>query len=212
MLLQGQLFTAGGEPMAGPVELTVSVYATQGSATALYTDVIANVPLTESRFAVAFGAHPLVPAGPSLATVIAQNPVAWVGIRVDGGPEVSRQQLLSVPFAMAAERAAAADDLTMTCDLGHGLRYGAAGWECAAPEVACSGCVDGVDIAPNSINATHIQNGSIAAADVAFNYAGSDSKGGAATDLDCGTPGCVSGADIAANAALRGRCASARSR
>ncbi len=53
-----------------------------------------------------------------------------------------------------------------------------------AAQVSCTGC----------IGADAIANGSIAAAKVGFNYAGSSVKGGAALDLEC--TGCVSVAEL----------------
>lgn len=93
-----------------------------------------------------------------------------------------------------------------------------------ASNVVCTGCVDSTDIAdggvasvdlangavtstkitdgavtngkiaPDSVGSTKIIDGSVSSADVGFNYAGSTTKGGPATDLECS--GCVSQTEL----------------
>ena len=78
----------------------------------------------------------------------------------------------------------------------------------AAQDLACSGCIGpghiatdsiaAANIAPNAVGTSEIANNSVTAPKVAFNYAGSASEGGAASDLSCS--GCVASSDIAPNA------------
>ena len=51
-----------------------------------------------------------------------------------------------------------------------------------------------LSVAANGINSAMIQDGTVSSADVNFNYAGSTSKGGPATDLACA--GCVSSTEL----------------
>src|SRR4030067_2468809 len=51
-----------------------------------------------------------------------------------------------------------------------------------------------LSVAANGINSAMIQDGAVSSADVNFNYAGSTSKGGPATDLAC--TGCVSQSEL----------------
>ena len=59
---------------------------------------------------------------------------------------------------------------------------------------------DSVAIADNGVTSAKIADGTVATTDVSFSYAGSASKGGAATDLACS--GCVNGASEIASASV----------
>lgn len=199
--LQGQLTTVGGAPLPGPVSLKVSLYDSDVAVVPLYEETFASVPLIFSRFTVDLGTSPTAPSPPLMDLFEAYGDL-WMGISVDGGVEMTRQPLLTVPWAELASRARVADTLGQSCTDGYYLTHGPGGWECTAPGFDCIGCVTGTNILDGSVNSSDIQDGSISSTDVAFKYAGSDTKGGAALDLDCS--GCVVGSEIAANAELGG--------
>jgi hypothetical protein len=199
--LQGQLTTVSGAPLPGPVTLEVSLYDSEVALVPIYTETFTNVPLIFSRFAVNLGTNPNAPS-PPLMDLFEGYADVWMGISVDGGVEMTRQPLLTVPWAELSRRAKVADRLGQTCDLGYYLTYGALGWECTPPGFDCVGCVTGTNIADGTVNSSDIQDGSISPSDVSFKYAGSATQGGAALDLACS--GCVSGSEIQANAVLGG--------
>ncbi len=62
---------------------------------------------------------------------------------------------------------------------------------------------DSVGIANGGVTSAKIADGTVAAADVAFTYAGSSSKGGAATDLACA--GCVAAGEVSGSGAASGQ-------
>ena len=68
----------------------------------------------------------------------------------------------------------------------------------SAAALTCTGCVTGTHVANESLTGADVQDGTILAADVGFNYAGSSSKGGPASSaagLTC--TGCVTGGHLA---------------
>ena len=68
--------------------------------------------------------------------------------------------------------------------------------------IAALGVTNGL-LAADAVTSAKISNGTVAADDVAFNFAGSASKGGAATDVAC--TGCVAGTDVADGAISQGK-------
>ncbi len=88
---------------------------------------------------------------------------------------------------------------TLGCAIGQVAKFDGSLWSCAddagaaggppSSDVVCTGCVSSGDIADATVSGADIADGSVVAADVAFSYAGSTSKGGAASDLACA--GCV---------------------
>lgn len=200
VLFEGQLLTAGGTaPADSTYSVVVKLYATEGATSEVYGETMPSVQVSKGLFSLEVG---IDPDGPPLADVIAANQELWVGTAFNGAAELPRKRLHATPYSLWADNARSAQTLAMSCTVGHSLRYGANGWECAAPDLVCTGCVGATDIAPGSINASHIQDGGVSSADVAFNYAGSSSKGGPASDVAC--TGCVDGAEIAASASLAG--------
>jgi hypothetical protein len=88
-----------------------------------------------------------------------------------------RQQLMATPYALYAPAAGSANGLS------------------------CSGCVTAGALASGSIGSAQILAGSIAPADLGFNYAASTSKGGAATDLACSA--CIVASEISSGQVVK---------
>ena len=147
-------------------------------------------PLAFSNVSVVNGLFQ-VTFGPVPANVFRDNPTLWLETVVDSEPPLPRRPILTQGYAFHAQTAGTAGGL------------------------ACSGCVDGSDIAPGAVQSGHITNGAVTSDSVNFNYAGSSTKGGAATnavhatsadsaatadvaskatDVDC--PGCVDATDV----------------
>ena len=76
--------------------------------------------------------------------------------------------------------------LPQVCNNGQIASWNGSAWVCAADQIGTIG--------PGAITSVHILDGTIASADVGFNYANSTSKGGPATDLSCA--GCVGNTDL----------------
>lgn len=113
--VQGRLTNASGVNRNGGYALRFAIYAAPGGGPALWEhsfDDPGRVAVSNGNFQVLLGA-----AGqPSLEPVFDGSP-RWLGITVLGGPDIAqaeaelvpRQQLVSVPYAIRAERAAFAD-------------------------------------------------------------------------------------------------------
>jgi hypothetical protein len=110
-----------------------------------------------------------------------------VSCPADGGvftdlTQTQRQQLTAAPYALYAPVAGTAPP------------GGAAGG-------SLSGTYPNPSLAINSVGSSQIQDGSVASNDVGFNYAGSASKGGPASDLACS--GCVAATEIASGQVVK---------
>ena len=142
--LEGVLASAGGAPAAdGDYDLTFGLYDAATNGNTVWTEGPVKVKVTSGRFTYAVGSSKALDAA-----TIAAAPSLFLGVKVGADPELPRQAVRSVFFALAAQ---------------------------TANGVTCTGC----------IGADHISNGSIPAAKLGFNYAGSATKGGAALDLSC---------------------------
>lgn len=147
--VQGVLRNVAGEVVSGSYTVNFTIYSAQTGGTILYGPEPQYLTVTGGVFSTYIGPVP--------PETFVNRSEAWLGIRVGSDAELPRQQIGSVGFSYQAQHAEEADVL-----LG------------AASDVACTGCVDGTD--------------------VAFNYAGSASKGGPASDLAC--TACVAGSEI----------------
>ncbi len=88
---------------------------------------------------------------------------------------------------------------SVTLDVGAG-----AGIQVDANTVGLAdGGVSSAKLADNAVTSAKIADGAVASADVGFNYAGSSSKGGPASDLGCST--CVSSGEIADGAVTKAK-------
>ena len=202
--VQGTLLTSSGDPVGGTVNLTFKLFPSSApGATQLWTTTKTGVSIPDGVFDLLLEGLP-----PSVAV---DNEELWLETSVDGNA-LPRQRLEPVITALQAQHANVADTATsastVSCagclsashvDFKWARGVAADG---AAADLSCTGCVSASEIASASINASHIQDGSVSKDDVAFNYAASTSKGGDAIGLSC--TGCVQSATLAANLALKG--------
>ena len=91
----------------------------------------------------------------------------WLGVTIENNPALPRVPLHSVAYSL---RAAAAEALD------------------------CTGCLKSTNIGKGAVMTEAIADGAVGDAQVAFNYAGSAAKGGAASDVNCS--GCIQGGEI----------------
>ncbi len=200
LALQGYLRSAGGGPVAdGKYGLLVGLYDAQDAAKPFWKESLIAVSVTAGFFHTPLG---LVDENnPLPKESLAQAESVWVGVSVQGEPELPRQRLLAVPFALLAEQALAAakadvasklaspiatDDIAPGAVTAEKVAFTYAGSDeksgkalsaKAADALECSACIGGAHIAAKSIGAAH----------VAFNYADSDEPGGAAKLADKAT-------------------------
>ncbi len=95
---QGVLETSTGTPIAGPVNLTFSIYAVaSGPDVALWTETQNNVAVTNGLFNVLLGSVTPLPGD------LFQSVDRWLGIKVGTDAEMTpRQKLVSVAYSVKA--------------------------------------------------------------------------------------------------------------
>jgi hypothetical protein len=168
LAVQGRVLTAGGTPAPD---------AGYPMALALYDAKDAKKALFQEFFLDVpvsgglFGVTLGLNAQFPLDTDLLVDKATYVGVTIGKEAELPRQALHPVLEAVTAERA-------------HGLY--------------CSACLDGSQLAPASVGVDKLAAGSVTAEKVAFTYAGSSAKGGAAYALECAA--CVGGTHVADHA------------
>ena len=192
--------SAGGPVADGAYTLTMRLYPVQTDGAPLWSETHANVPVIGGFFAVVLG--PQDPASPLAASMFAGKTAVWFGVQVGNEPELPRQRIASVPYAMIAGETA-----TLACsgciEAGH-IATGAITQDKVAFTYAGSASKGGpatsalvADTAVTADTATlaaaakelactgcidslHIAKGSIGAPALGVDWALSDSKGGPA--------------------------------
>jgi hypothetical protein len=120
MQLEGVLLATGGSPAAdGDYDLTFGLYAAGAGGAALWSEGPVKVTIAGGRFAYAMGS-----SKPIDAALLAAGD-RFVGVQVGGDPELPRQPLRSVAYALVAESA-----MSLSCSgcvSGAGQRIGRGG-------------------------------------------------------------------------------------
>lgn len=100
LLYQGRLTDISGNPLVGPVSLTVALYTAASGGTPLWTETHPSVTLTvDGVYNVLLGNLVAFPA------TAFSEPDRWLGTAVNGGAEMTpRMRIASVPFALEANR------------------------------------------------------------------------------------------------------------
>ncbi|MBM4372122.1 MAG: hypothetical protein FJ098_10740, partial [Deltaproteobacteria bacterium] len=150
--VQGDLENLAGEPIPGPVHLIFALYPSLTAQEPVWWEIHSQVPLVQGSFDLLLGeVSPL--DDPPLFEFHSE---LWVGVTVNGAPELPRVPLVSVGYSFQAAHAATADALSqpagdLECPgcVGTGdLADGGVGF----PDLAATGCVGGEVLKRNTGN------------------------------------------------------------
>lgn len=97
---------ATGLPISGNLPVTFRIYPTSGTAAADYTESNVLVSFTDGRFSAYLGV-----AGGLDSELFSQSQTRFLGISIDGGPEMDRIRLGFVPYAAYAANASNAETI-----------------------------------------------------------------------------------------------------
>ena len=129
--VQGFLTNLADEPVAGVVDMTFAIYQGEGGVAPAWTETHADVELVMGHFDLVLGTQNPMDDPP----VFEQFDDLWVGIAVNGGPELPRAPLAAVGYAMQARHAEYCGSLTgSVCAQGEILKWSGKEWECAADD------------------------------------------------------------------------------
>lgn len=201
LTVQGTVLTSGGAPANGTYPMVFRLVDAPTGGTVVYTQTKPSVAVEGGLFDVALG--------PVTAGAVEGAAALWLEVVVDG-ETLPRQPLRAVPYALVADQANVAlsaqdlgcsgcvdsADVAFKWAAGATKGGGAADLECGAA------CVSATEIEAGAIATVHLQAGAVTDTKVGFNYAGSTSKGGPATNVAC--TGCVDGTDIVSSVSLAG--------
>lgn len=159
--VQGYLTNLADEPVEGVVSLTFSIYSSANAPQAQWTEIHPGVDLVVGRFDLLLGSANPLDAPP----LFEDFDDLWVGISVNGGPELPRAPLSAVGYAMQARHAeycgqldqalSLADLGDMGCGPGDVMKLNEAGEEWVCAPDSDTGYVEGWGIG--------IANGEVAA-------------------------------------------------
>ncbi len=163
--IQGRLATVGGGPVAdGNYPIVVSLYESETAKDPLFYEAFLTVPVTAGVFFVTVGVGKV----PLDTALFVSTQAQWLGLEVSGEGELSRVQLRPVPYAVHSSSAAKA--LELACS------------GCVGPGEIAAGAVGATEIAAGAVGSDQLAPGGVLLSHVAFTFAGSDSKGGWATN------------------------------
>ncbi len=97
--IQGTLRDVAGAPIDGTLPCTFSLYAQRAGGVALWTET-EDVPFDAGFFSLYLGAR-----SPLRVSFFRDNQLLYLGIAVDGDPEMARIELATAPFAAFAQYA-----------------------------------------------------------------------------------------------------------
>lgn len=95
----GTLRDEGGQPIVGSATLTFSVYRSNDDASPLWSETRVVRTDNEGKYSVLLGA---TKADGIDTNVFASHAGRYIGVRIDGRPELARAALVSVPYALKA--------------------------------------------------------------------------------------------------------------
>jgi cysteine-rich repeat protein len=156
LAVQGLLRSAGGGPVTdGAYTLTFRLWAGEQGGESLWEDILVAVPVQGGGFAVQLGANKkaLLPVD-----LIVKSPELWIGVQVQAEPELARQALHTVPYALRAEVAASLAGKLAGSQIEPGslpasaLDFAYAGSDAkGGPALAlkCTGCITAAHLDPN---------------------------------------------------------------
>jgi hypothetical protein len=213
---QGYLTSAAGVPVNGTVAIVFTFYTVATGGSSIWSETqnvtvnkgVYNVnlgdvtPMTSLPFGLPYylgiqvGTDPqMTPRIPltSVGYAFRAKAVETIGSHTHSGSDITSgivaETKIDSPIARDSEVTAAVNAHALRTDNPHSTTAGQVG------AVALNQA--------NSITSGMIVDGTITPADVGFNYAGSSTKGGPATDLNC--TGCVSSGDLIDGAVTKGK-------
>ena len=151
--VQGRLSSVAGGPVAdGIYGMAIGFFDQMAGGNQAYKELFIAAPVQAGVFTLALGAADLKLD----SSVFAGGKPLYVGVTVGSDPELPRQPLRRVPYAVHSLLAAQAADLQ------------------------CSACVSADDLAKGAVTAEKIADGAVSAQKVSFNWAAADGPGGSA--------------------------------
>jgi len=125
MVLEGFLNSTGGGAAAdGVYDVTFAIYNVQSGGSAAWSEGPIKVAVKNGQFNYAIGS-----SKPLSAATLDKLSKAWLGLKIGGDPELPRQMLRSVAYALLAD---------------------------TAKKVACSGCISGGALASGAVGADKV--------------------------------------------------------
>ncbi|MBM4388111.1 MAG: hypothetical protein FJ088_10265, partial [Deltaproteobacteria bacterium] len=144
MNVQGVIMDITGNPIDGTFSMKFSIHNSQSGGNEVWTETHTDVLVTDGLFNVYLGATNPLAVNPS---IFGQYANLYLGITVENEPEFERVMLSAVPYSFYSNEA----DKAKTCTTLLG----------PATDLNCTGCAGAIDIASNSINSSHVVNGTI---------------------------------------------------
>lgn len=155
LAVQGLLTSSAGGPVAdGVYGFALRLYDAPDAQVPVFEQKLLGVPVSGGAFAVTLGGD--APAEVLDSGLFFSGQAQFFAVQVDAEPELPRQPLRAVPYAVVAQGAKVAEGLS------------------------CSGCVDAGMLAAGSVGSAQLQAAAVNPSHVAFTYAASQTKGGAA--------------------------------
>jgi len=144
---QGRLMDSLGVPLSGEYQMTFTIYDMPEGGNSLWSSGPQIVPVEDGQFMCALGQFGEIPD-----TVFLQHFERWLGISVEGGPELTPRTVFnSVAFAYRARYADASGVCEMAGDAEHAMYADTAAFARAAPgggfTLPYSGSVTTADVA-----------------------------------------------------------------
>jgi len=108
---QGRLTNATGQPVTGNVNLTFTFYGAPTAGAVYLTVLQSNVQVANGIYNVLIGSGTITPGSETtLAAVFQKHGEVWMGVKVNGDPEMTPRSLItSVPYAFRAQSAQSVD-------------------------------------------------------------------------------------------------------
>ena len=151
---QGKLTDIEGQPLDGTVSIQFSIYSQETGGTALWAETQSSLSVQNGIFNVLLGSVNPLPES------LFDGHERWLGLRVGSDAEMSpRQQIVSVGYALRADKANEADDADMV-DGQHASNFASATHDHDAAYVN--------EGQANSITGGMIVNGTVQEADLSF--------------------------------------------
>lgn len=103
---QGQVFDSAGDPLAGPIDIEIGIWDQPSGGTQLYNESHAGVPLVDGAFNLLLGTGSILFG--AFDADLFEDHNRYLEVSIDGETLAPRQPFSSVPYALQATRAAAA--------------------------------------------------------------------------------------------------------